>query len=55
MNVKFLAQGNNHLFLTGFEYMWPVILRLLVQQINHWTTPPNVVIMKVDMVDMSEI
>ena len=41
IGVKFLAQGNNGLSLTGFETMWLVILRLLVWHINHSTTPPH--------------
>ena len=40
IKVKFLAQGNNGLPLTGFEPMQLVILRLLVQRVNHLTTPP---------------
>ena len=40
MIVKFLAQGNNGLTLTGFELIWLAILRLLVWRVNNWTTPP---------------
>ena len=40
MSVKFLAQGNNNLALTGFEPMRLAILRLLVRRVNISTTPP---------------
>jgi hypothetical protein len=33
MSVKFLAQGNNDLPLTGFESMWLTIIKLLVRLI----------------------
>ena len=42
MSVKFLAEGNNGLPLTGFEPMRLAILRLLVWCVNHSTTPPLV-------------
>ena len=41
MSVKFLAQGNNSLTLTGFEPMLLAILRLLVWCVNHLTMLPN--------------
>ena len=41
VSVKFLAQGNNGLSLTGFEPMRLVILRLLVWPVNHTTTLPS--------------
>ena len=40
ISVKFIAQGNNGLSLTGFEPMWLAILRLLIRHVNHSTTPP---------------
>ena len=40
ISVKFLAQGNNDLSLTGFEPMRLAILRLLVWCVNHSTTMP---------------
>ena len=39
VGVKFLAQGNNGLSLTGFEPMWLANLRLLARRVNHSTTP----------------
>ena len=44
MSVKFLAQGDNDLPLTGSEPMWLAILRLLARHINHSTTPPSTLI-----------
>jgi hypothetical protein len=41
MNVKFLAQGNNVLPLTGFEPTRSPIVRLLVRRVNHSATPPH--------------
>ena len=40
ISVKFLAQGNNRLSVTGFEPMRLAILRLLVWRVNHSTMPP---------------
>ena len=40
MRVKFFAQGNNELSLTGFEPIRLAILKLLVRHVNHSTTPP---------------
>ena len=40
ISLKFLAQGNNALSLTGSEPIRLVILRLLVWCVNHLTTPP---------------
>ena len=44
ISVKFFAQGNNGLSLTGFEPMQLAILRLLVRRINHSTMPPHLFI-----------
>ena len=41
MSVKFLAQGNNDLSLTGFEPMRLAILRLLARRVNYSTNPPR--------------
>ena len=40
ISVKFLAQGNNSLSVTGFKPMRLAILRL-VRHVNHSTTPPQ--------------
>ena len=41
ISVKFLAQGNKRLTLTGFEPRQLAILRLLVRHVNHsFTLPP---------------
>ena len=42
MSLKFLAQGNDGLLLTGFEPMQPAILGLLVRCVNHSTMLPRV-------------
>jgi hypothetical protein len=39
MNVKFFAQGNNGLTLTGCEPTRSAILRLIVRRVNHSPTP----------------
>jgi hypothetical protein len=41
MRVKFLAQGNKDLLLTGFEPTQVAILRLLVQHVKHSAIPPH--------------
>ena len=40
MSIRFLAQGNNGLSLTGFKPMRLAILGFLVRRVNHSTTPP---------------
>ena len=40
ISVKFIAQRNNGLSLTGFEPIWLAILRLLVRRVNYSTTAP---------------
>jgi hypothetical protein len=42
LSVKFLAQGNNDLPLTGFEPMRLAIMRLLVRRVNHSAMPPQI-------------
>jgi hypothetical protein len=39
MSVKFLAQGNNDLPLTGFETIRLAIIRLLVRRVNNTDMP----------------
>jgi hypothetical protein len=40
MSVKFLAQGNNDLPLTGFEPKQLAIIRLPVRRVNHSSMTP---------------
>jgi hypothetical protein len=44
ISVKFLAQGNNDLPLTGFEPTWLAIMRLLVRRVNLSAMPPQLML-----------